>query len=311
MDAAVLTQADAPPALGTFEEPVAGDGQLVIEVAVAGLNPADLATAAGAFGTPPALPRVPGLEGAGHVDGRPVYFGGAVPPFGSMAQRALALPDEVFERPEELDEGVAVALGVAGLAAWLPLTERAGLQPGETVLVLGATGVLGTIAVQAAKILGAGRVIAAGRDAEGLERASRRGADAVVDLSLTGDPTEAYLEASGGGGVDVTIDTVWGEPALAALKAIARFGRHVQIGNSASAEMTLPSRAFRAKTGTIMGYTNFNVPAAERRRAYAEMTAHAAAGRIEVDIERVALRDVPDAWQRQGDSVHHKLVLVP
>lgn len=311
MDAALLSEADSPPAFGTFDEPEAAEGQVVVDVAVAGINPADLATAAGAFGPPPDLPRVPGLEGVGHLDGRPVYFGSAVPPFGSMAQRALARSEEVFDRPEDLDEGVAVALGVAGLAAWLPLTERARLQSGETVLVLGATGVLGTIAVQAAKILGAGRVIAAGRDSGGLERAARRGADAVVDLSKVDDPTEAYLEASGGEGVDVTIDTVWGEPALAALKAIARFGRHVQIGNSASAEMTLPSRAFRAKTGTLMGYTNFNVPAPERERAYAEMAAHAAGGRIEVDVERVALRDVADAWQRQAGSVHHKLVLVP
>lgn len=307
----MLSDSDAPPAFGSFDEPSAGEGEVVVDVSVAGINPADLATAAGAFGPPPELPRIPGLEGAGHVEGRPVYFGGAVPPFGSMAQRALARTEEVFDRPEELDAGVAVALGVAGLAAWLPLTERARLQPGETVLVLGATGVLGAIAVQAANILGAGRVIAAGRDAEGLERASRLGADAVVDLSRVDDPTEAYLEASGGDGADVTIDTVWGEPALAALKAIARFGRHVQIGNSASAEMTLPSRAFRAKTGTLMGYTSFNVPAAEREHAYAEMAAHAAAGRIEVDVERVPLRDVAGAWERQAGSVHHKLVVVP
>jgi NADPH:quinone reductase-like Zn-dependent oxidoreductase len=132
-----------------------------------------------------------------------------------------------------------------------------------------------------------------------------------VDLSEVDDPTEAYMNASDGHGADVIIDTVWGEPALAALKAIARFGRHVQIGNSASAEMTLPSRAFRAKTGTLMGYTNFNVPVVERERAYAEMAAHAAAGRIEVDVERLPLSEVADAWERQGASVHHKLVLVP
>ena len=134
---------------------------------------------------------MPGREGIGTVDGRRVYFT-ATNPFGSMAQRALAEEDNLFDVPDGLDDGVAVALGIAGLAAWLPLAWRAKVQEGEAVLVMGATGVLGSIAVQAAKLLGAGRVVAAGRDAEGLERAARLGADATVDLTATDDPTAAY-----------------------------------------------------------------------------------------------------------------------
>ncbi len=310
MDAAILTDSGSP-VFGTYDEPSAGPGQVVVDVAVAGLNPVDLTMAAGRFpGFTPQFPSVPGREGIGTVDGRRVYFT-TTQPFGSMALRALAEETELFEVHEGVDDGTAVALGIAGLAAWLPLAWRARLQEGETVLILGATGVLGSIAVQAAKLLGAGRVVAAGRDAEGLERASRLGADAVVDLTDSDDPTAAYLEAAGGQGPDLILDPVWGEPGLAAMRSLAPFGRHVQIGNSADPELTVTAPPFRNNMSQIMGYTNFRVPKADQAEAYATMTAHAAAGRIQVDVERLPLGDVAQAWERQAAFAHRKLVLVP
>jgi NADPH:quinone reductase-like Zn-dependent oxidoreductase len=207
MDAAVLTELGTP-GIGTYDEPSALDGQVVVDVAVAGLNPVDLTMAAGRFpGFTPEFPSVPGREGVGTVDGRRVYFT-ATQPFGSMAPRALAEESNLFDVPDALDDGTAVALGIAGLAAWLPLAWRAQVQEGEAVLIMGATGVLGSIAVQAAKLLGAGRVVAAGRNAEGLERAARLGADAVVDLTETSDPTAAYIEAPDGRGPAFILDPV-------------------------------------------------------------------------------------------------------
>lgn len=310
MDAAVLTELGTP-AFGTHDEPTAGDGQVVVDVALAGLNPVDLTMAAGRFpGFTPDFPSVPGREGIGSVDGRRVYFT-ATQPFGSMAPKALAEETKLFDVPDGVDDGTAVALGIAGLAAWLPLAWRAEVQEGETVLIMGATGVLGSIAVQAAKLLGAGRVVAAGRDAEGLERAARLGADATVDLTATDDPTAAYVEAAGGEGPDLILDPVWGEPGLAAMRSLAPFGRHVQIGNSADPELTLTAPPFRNNMSQIMGYTNFRVPRAAQAEAYATMAAHAAAGRIEVDVERIALADVALAWDRQAAFAHRKLVLVP
>ncbi len=310
MDAAVLTELGAP-SFGSFDEPTAGDGQVVVDVAVAGLNPVDLTMCAGRFPRfTPELPSVPGREGIGSVDGRRVYFN-STPPFGSMAEKALAQEDNLLDVPDGVDDGTAVALGIAGLAAWLPLSWRAKVQPGETVLVMGATGVLGSIAVQAAKLLGAGRVVAAGRDRDGLERAARLGADATVDLTATEDPTAAYLEAAGGEGPDVILDPVWGEPGAAAMRSLAPFGRHVQIGNSADPELTLVAPPFRNNMSQVMGYTNFRVPRSAQVEAYATITAHAAAGRIEVDSERIPLADVGLAWERQAAFAHRKLVLVP
>jgi NADPH:quinone reductase-like Zn-dependent oxidoreductase len=305
------------PVYDEFPEPEAAEGQVVVEVAAAGLNPVDVAKANGTFyaGKPP-LPSVAGQEGVGVVagaGGRRVYFDRPIPPSGSMAQRALVDAASLMDVPDGLDDGLAVALGVAGLAAWLALSWRARLAPGETVLVLGATGVVGQIAVQGAKLLGAGRVVAAGRDEAGLRRATELGADATVQLPGAADAdglTAAFRDAAARD-VDVTIDPLWGVPAVGALGALGVGGRLIQIGQSAGAEAAVPSRLVRGRIADIRGHTNFLAPDEVRRGAYAAMAEHAAAGRIRVEVERIPLADVAQAWERQQAGARRKLVLVP
>lgn len=315
MRAAVVEQYGTP-VPGTFQDPVAADGQVVVEVVAAGVNPVDAARAAGTFysGRQP-LPFVAGGEGVGRLpDGRRVYFDRPVAPFGSMAERSLVLPGSTIALPDEIDDGVAVALGIAGLAAWLPLSWRADLRPGETVLVLGATGVLGHVAVQAAKLLGAGRVVAAGRDAEALARTERLGADATVRLDGRegAELTEALREAAGGATFDVIVDPLWGAPAVAALGTISRGGRLIQIGQSAGATAELPSSAIRGTLGEIRGHTNFLAPDEIKVGAYRTMVEHVVAGRLRVDVERLPLDAVATAWERLRAGAHgRKLVLVP
>jgi NADPH:quinone reductase-like Zn-dependent oxidoreductase len=315
MYAAVLRQLGATPVYESFEEPVAGDGQVVVEVAVAGVNPVDVRKASGAYVSgPPPLPSVVGSEGVGRIagDGRRVYFGAPVAPFGAFAERVLVGDGDPIELPDAIDDGVAVALGISGLAAWLPLAWRAQLRPGETVLVLGATGVVGQLAVQAARLLGAGRVVAAGRDPEMLERAKQLGADAIVDLSATNGAalTDAFREAAGGE-VDVVHDPLWGPPAAAAVEALGVGGRLVQLGQSAGPEATLASASIRGRQLDVLGYLNFLVPADVRRDAYRALVEHAVAGRIAVEVERLPLAEVADAWERVQRSAHRKLVLAP
>lgn len=313
MRAAVLHEFGTP-RFGEFEEPVAGEGQVVVDVAAAGLNPVDLRKASGTFfsGAPP-LPSVTGMEGVGTIagTGRRVYFDAPFEPFGSMAERTLVAADAPIDVPDGLDDGLAVALGVAGLAGWLPLAWRARLQPGERVLVLGATGVVGHIAVQVAKLLGAGRVVAAGRDGAALSKLAGLGADATVDLAAHANDLPAAFRAAAGGDVDVVIDPLWGTPAVAALEAMGVGGRLVQLGQSAGAEASIPSAQVRGKHLDVLGYLNFLVPLDVRREAYRRLTEHAAAGRIAVEVERIPLEDVADAWARQQTGVHTKLVLVP
>src|SRR6185312_11851831 len=290
MHAAVLHEYGATPVHEAFEEPVAGEGQAVVEVAVASVNPVDVRKASGAYlSGPPPLPSVVGTEGVGRTDdGRRVYFDAPIAPFGAFAERVLVHAGGPLELPDEIDDGVAAALGIAGLAAWLPLAWRAQLRPGETVLVLGATGVVGALAVQAARLLGAGRVVAAGRDADMLARAGQLGADATVDLrDLDGaDLTNAFRKAAAGD-IDVVHDPLWGAPAAAAVEALGVGGRLVQLGQSAGAEATLSSAAIRGRHLDVRGYLNFLVPADVRRAAYRTLIEHAAAGRIAIELERI------------------------
>ena len=280
----------------------------------AGLNPVDIRIASGTFygGTPP-LPSIVGREGVGRTSGGEfVYFDAPVPPYGSFAERAPVVRDSAIPLPAEIDPALAVCFGIAGLAAWLALEWRAGVREGEHVLVLGASGVVGQIAVQAARLLGAARVVAAARSPQGLDRARDLGADAVVSLTLSEeDLVDALRDAAGGEGFDVVIDPVWGEPAAAAVQACRAHGRLVQIGESAGSHSALASAAIRGKLLAILGHTNFMAPREVKREAYRRMVEHAAAGELAVEVERVPLEQVADAWQRQQRSPHHKLVIVP
>ncbi len=314
MHAAVLHELGTPH-FDDFPDPVAGPGEVVVTVAAAGLNPIDVSRAAGTFyGGPPPLPSVVGSEAVGRVAGRlgRVYLTGSVAPYGAMAERTLVREETLMPVPDGVDDGLAVAFGIAGLAAWLPLAWRTSVAPGETVLVLGATGVVGQIAVQAAKLLGAGRVVAAGRSEEGLARASARGADATVAFGeLQGaELTEAFRDAADGD-VDLVLDPLWGMPAAAALDALANSGRLIQIGQSAGATAELSSAAIRGRLREIRGHTNTLVPPDVRAEAYATLLGHAAAGRIVVDVEALPLWDVEEAWAKQRAGGGRKLVLVP
>jgi NADPH2:quinone reductase len=210
-----------------------------------------------------------------------------------------------------VDDLTAAALGNTGLAAWLALSWRAKLRPGESVLVLGASGALGSVAVQAAKAQGASRVIAADRAPDRLQRSREQGADATVLLAPGSDFLAALRDAIGEQGVDVIIDPVWGEPALAAMRVAAHDARHVQIGHSAAPTIDLPAAVVRSTTCQILGFAVFRAPLEVRREAYRRLTEEVAAGTIAVDVIQVPLADVAKAWEQQRQGATAKLVLTP
>jgi NADPH:quinone reductase len=322
--AALVERLGEAPVVRELAEPEPRAGELLLEIAAAPLNPIDLSMASGRFyAGAPETPYVPGVEGLGRVlsgegiePGTRVYVesGGGRGGPGSCAERVAVERAAAIEVPEGADDALAACLGVAGLAAWLPLEWRARLQEGESVLVLGASGAVGQLAVQAARLLGAGRIVAAARDAEGLERARALGADATVDLSASGSGDELGETLSGSAGSDgfhVVLDPLWGEPAAAAAKASTTGGRIVQLGQSAGAEATLASATVRGRALSILGYSNFLVPAEVRADALRRVLEHAAAGRLTVEREEVPLAEVDTAWQRQAAHPHRKLVLRP
>jgi NADPH:quinone reductase len=317
MRAAVVEAVGAPPAPAEADEPVRDDESALVAVEAAPLNPAEIRVAAGRHPRRAQPPYVPGLEGVGRVlesarvaPGRRVRFeAAALPGFGgqgTLAERAAVPEDSLVDLPDEIGDDLAAALGVVGVTALLAL-ERAAPQRGETVLVLGATGAVGQVAVQLAKLFGAGPVVGAGRNAERLERVRKLGADAVVELG--GDDLPDAFEQAAGGQLDIVIDPLWGEPAMAALRAIATNGRLVNIGQSAGADVRLPLEVVRSRQGAIHAISSGWTGMEAKARAYRRLVEYSVAGHLTVDHEVLPLEHVADAWQQQDASPGKKLVI--
>jgi NADPH:quinone reductase len=315
--AAIVSEFGKPPELGERPDPGDGDGRVVLEVLAAPLNPVDIAVGSGRyFAGHPLLPYVPGCEAVGRVEGRDglLYAFGdglGVGRDGALAERAAVRRDTLVPVPSPAEPALAAALGIAGLAGWLPLAWRAPVREADRVLVLGATGTAGIVAVQTARLLGAQRVVAAGRDPGRLERATGMGADATVQIDEGADLAERFREACGEDGPTLIFDPLWGSPAVAALAAAARGARIVQLGQSAGAEASVPSGLVRGKQLDIFGHTNFAVPPEELASEYQRLVRHAIAGEIRLEVEQVPLEEVADAWSRQARGAGVKLVVTP
>src|ERR1700754_3042869 len=222
MRAAVVHEFGRVPAIGEFPEPEPGDGELVVDVAFAGLNPVDRLRLAGYDYLNVSVPYVAGRAGVGLVGGCRRYFSVALVPSWSFATPAPVAADELLDVPDGLSDEMTVPIGIAGLSGWLPLTYDTQLSGGERVLVTGATGVAAKAAPQAARLLDACSVVAAGRHVETLESLLDRGAD---EIAVLGDDPHAEIGAAAGDGFDVVVDCVFGEPFAAALGCTAPGGR--------------------------------------------------------------------------------------
>jgi NADPH2:quinone reductase len=300
------------PRFGAFDDPRSSEGTIVVEVTAAAISRFDIIYASGSHVLKPAtLPIVVGTEGVGRrPDGRRVYIAGPVPPFGSIAERTLVATASLIEVPEGVDDAVAAALGNSGLAAWLPLSWRAHLTPGENVLIVGATGVVGRLAVQVARRLGAARIVAAGRDEAALERTRELGADATVRLDGRADLAAAY-RAAAGGNIDVIVDHVWGPAAETAINAAGPSARIVQVGRAGHDQIQVSADLARAKSLDILGYATYHAPFEIRAAAYRRLGELAEQGQLFVDVERLALVDIERAWERQRAGTRSRLVVVP
>ncbi|SCL27012.1 NADPH:quinone reductase [Micromonospora rhizosphaerae] len=321
MRAALLKQLGRPPVVANIPIPTPKPGQALVRVTAAPLNPLDLLIASGHFyAGPPAIPYVPGAEGVGYVVQATSLTTGTRVRFethagysgtGSLAEYVGVEESATLPIEEDLPDADAAALGVSALAGWVSLQWRAQLMPGERVLVLGATGAVGQIAIQAARLLGAGHVVAAARPGETLEALKDLGADAIVPLDSQ-DPVflEAAFREAAGGPVDVTIDPLWGPPALAAIRATATMGRVVNLGQSAASEVPVSSAAVRGRMVAVLGYSNLVAPAHVLAAAYKKIIHHARRGDLRMHLSTFTLGDVAEAWVEQKASPHRKLVVV-
>lgn len=306
MRAAIVNSFGETPVLGDFAAPSAGPGQVVVDVTLAGLNPVDRLRAEGYAYLDVATPFVAGREGVGVLDGERVYFNEALEPYGSFAKQALVQADRILTVPAGLADEQAVPLGIAGLTAWSALTYGADLAAGERVLVTGATGMVGQIATQAAKLLGASYVVAAGRHEPTLTSLLDRGADQIVVL---GQDCGTAIAGVAGDGFDVVVDCVYGAPFVAALDATAPGARVVVVGLTAGTNVNLEFFSlFRRRISCLaLG----DVPPATRQEAFNAMADHAIAGRLRVDGQCYQLDDIAAAWAELLRGAHRKLMIIP
>jgi len=315
MKAAVLDHLGEIPRDGDFNEPDLHVGETLVHVTAASIKQLDRAIVAGKhYYSPKTLPIVCGTDGAGRTaDGARVYFSVERRPFGALAERAPA--GLIVPVPDGLDDVTAAAIVNPAIAAWLPLMWRGELQAGETVVILGATGSAGKLAVKAARLLGAGRVVAAGRRQDVLASLD---ADATIDLRLTQAELREIFAAEVERGIGVVVDYVWGPAAEALIgpltvselsAAAGRDVRFVQVGAMGGPTITLAGGALRGSRLRILGSGTGNFPPNKPMKAIIEdIFARAASGEIGIDVTRRPLAEVADAWRMPSDP-DRRLVL--
>ncbi|MFE9808258.1 zinc-binding alcohol dehydrogenase family protein [Streptomyces sp. NPDC005548] len=319
MHAAVVHSFDTPPRFDVFDTPEPhGEHEVLVDVLAAGLHPRVRSAADGSHYTSDGvLPLVPGVDGVGRTArGELLYFVATDDAPGTMAERAVVDRRRAIVLPDGTDPiAVAAAMNPA-MSSWIALRRRVALRPGAGVLVLGATGNAGQLAVQIARHLGAGHVVAAGRDGERLDLVSRLGADETV--SLLGEPNEvADRLAASAADVDVVVDYLWGPAAEQAMPALltARAERGkaltwIQIGSMAGTEITLPSFLLRAANLQIMGSGQGSVTAAGIVAELPSLAAEIASGTFAVDPLVLPLSEVERAWSAPT-APGQRIVLVP
>jgi NADPH:quinone reductase-like Zn-dependent oxidoreductase len=319
MNAAVVTSFSEPPHYQQCEvpQPTTPD-EILVDVLAVGLHPRTRTDAAGAHYTSTGtLPMVPGIDGVGRrPDGKRIYFVAGDDVIGTMADKAVVDARRAIELPDDVDVAKIAAAMNPAMSAWVALRRRVPIESGQSVLILGATGNAGAMAVQVAKRLGAGRVVGAGRDLDRLNALSSVGADEVVQLTADIDATGAALGAAAAE-VEIVIDYLWGKPAEQAMKALlaARSDRSrainwIQIGAIAGPTIELPSVALRSANlrlqGTGQGAVSPSVYLAELPSLVDQINA----GAIAVTPNTVPLANVEAIWT-QADPPGQRTVLVP
>jgi NADPH:quinone reductase-like Zn-dependent oxidoreductase len=322
MKAAIVESAGQTPRYGNFPDPVRESGSELISVRAAALTHLTKGRASGAHYSADAIfPAVVGVDGVGITqDGRRVYFILPEAPNGAMAETTTVRAQQCIDVPSEVDDITAAAIANPGMSVWAALAERAHLQPCETVLVNGATGVAGRLAVQIAKYLGASKVIATGRDARALEEVRSLGADVVIPFKLgTSNPQaakdyEAALKEQFSLGVDVVVDYLWGKSAETIIVAIAKAVedakpvRFVQVGSVSGNDIQLPGAALRSSSIVLMGSGLKSVPMPRLLAAIGKVFEAVVPAHLHIATKAVPLAQVEEAWNDDGKA---RVVFIP
>jgi NADPH:quinone reductase-like Zn-dependent oxidoreductase len=311
MKAAVVKEPGAAPVYADFIEPIAADGIARIAVVASALSHVTKSRASGAhYSSAGTIPFVPGIDGTGMLDdGTRVYFVLPEAPFGGMAEHCIVREARCIRLPAALDDVTAAAIAIPGMSSWAALVERAKLSKGETVLINGATGVSGRLAVQIAKYLGAGKVVATGRNVDTLSSLHALGADVTISLGQDKDTLENAFKKEFEEGVGVVLDYLWGPTAELLLAAATRMApdavpiRFVQIGSLGGSTITLPSAALRSSAIELMGSGIGSIPMPRIFVAIEQMLNAAIPGGFKITTKPVPLSQIAEHWTDKESTV--------
>lgn len=319
MKAAVINNFGEIPQYADFPDPIAGPDEKLIYFRAGVLENFDKVTAAGThYASKHLFPQFPAVVGHAAIgvteDGALVGFSVPKPPYGAFAEKAIA--QHVVPIPEDIDAAEAAAISPSALTSLLPLKYAARLSRGETVLINGATGVSGKMAIQVAKLLGAGNIVGTGRDENSLKAVEALGAVPVSLLQPDDQLAEAITAAGGENGYDVVIDFLWGHPAEVLISTFVpkvvgipkKRIRYIQSGEKAGSHISLPASALRTSglELTGLGPLSHEVLAEESAKIWQWIRE----GKLQTDIECVPLARIANAWQR-NDLAGKRLVIVP
>jgi len=315
MKAAIVKGAGKTPVYDEFPEPAPQPGLELITVRASALSQFTKSRAAGThYSAEGGFPTVAGSDGVGKTqDGRRVYFALPEEPYGAMAEKSVVRSQQCIELPDDLDDITAAAIANPGMSAWCALEQRAHLKPGETVLINGATGTAGRLAVQLARYLGAAKVIATGRNEAELEEVKSLGADVVIPFALGAlqpSGSRAYedaLKEQFATGIDVVVDYLWGESAKTVIVAIAKAVedgtpvRFVHVGGASREEnIELPGAALRSSAITLMGSGVKSVRLQGLIEAIKNVFQAVASAHLQIATRPVPLTEVEQVWDHAG-----------
>ncbi|BCG77340.1 quinone oxidoreductase family protein [Mesorhizobium sp. 113-3-3] len=310
MKAAIVSSAGQTPVYGDFPDPVPAPGENLVTVTATAISHVVKSRASGShYSSAGQFPFIVGIDGVGRLkDGSKVYFALPRAPNGSMAERTVVPEAHCVALPDGLDDITAAAIANPGMSSWAAFTERAKLKPGETVLVNGATGTAGRLAVQIARHLGARKIIATARNAAALDAVAALGADVMIPLIEDGAALEENFKRQFKEGVDVVVDYLWGSSAQRLLIAAAKAGadavpiRFVQIGAVSGSDITLPSAVLRSSAIALMGSGIGSVPLDRFIACTGDLLRAVVPAGLQIDTTPVPLADVEQAWARDDST---------
>ena len=320
MNAALVQSFNAPPVFTTFDAPIAKEGEQLVTVKAAALHQIVKSLANGThYGSNGELPFIPGVDGVGLLaDGSRVYFGGARFPYGTMCEQTVIAGQMVIPLPEGLPSELAAAIANPAMSSWVALSARAKFVPGESVLILGATGTSGQLAVQIAKRRGARHIAAVGRNPEALAKLSSLGADTVISLDQSHEAlTATFRNVIRDHGIDIVLDYLWGSPAEALMGAIAQKGlthkagrvRFVNIGSTAGPTLSVAAATLRSSGLELLGSGFGSASLDQILEAVVDFFNECAQSPFEFSLKTAPLSEVSALWNEKDQAT--RLVFLP